>query len=124
MNHEYLECACDSDEHVVRISYFVNKDGDFDDDEIYISVQLPDQTFWGYVEWLTPSEAEVPWWKVWKLIDYTPGRLWAGLRYIFGYKCKYGHWETTSVKYSSAVRLRELLDKYINSGLMKVGKDD
>ena len=36
------------------------------------------------------------------------GRLKAGVKYIFGYKCIYGHWDEFIFKPEHATRLREL----------------
>ncbi len=44
-----------------------------------------------------------PWWKV----------LWVGIRYIFGYKCKYGHWDCWVLDPEDAVRLRDMCDEFI-----------
>ena len=89
MTHDYFECVCDSADHTIRVTYFVDEEGFFDEDEIYLETQLPTQPFWQ--------------------------RLKKGLRYIFGYKCKYGHWESTVLKERDAIRLRDLLNRFIDS---------
>lgn len=116
--NEYFECRCDSSEHVIRVSYFADDDGNHDpeDDEIYLETQLPKQAFFGYWE----REGDYPWWrpKGWR---YHPGRWMRGLRYILGHQCKYGHWESTIIAYEDAIRLRDLLNKVIASGEKKNG---
>lgn len=38
-------------------------------------------------------------------------RLWVALKYVFGYRCKYGHWDCFLMQSKDAERLRALLDK-------------
>jgi hypothetical protein len=84
---EYLECSCTSAEHLLRFTF---DDGKWDDccPEIYIDVQL--NCFHGF----------------WK-------RLWLGIRYIFGYKCRYGHWDETLLLGDQVRRLRAICDKHL-----------
>lgn len=37
-------------------------------------------------------------------------RVWIAIKYIFGYKCRYGHWDTFMMKSEDYNRLRALLD--------------
>lgn len=39
-------------------------------------------------------------------------RLWTAIKYFFGYKCKYGHWDSFIMKHEDVSRLRELLDQF------------
>lgn len=94
--HEYFECICDSNEHLVRVNYFVDEIFDREEDGIYIDLHLN-----GYY----------PWHK----------RIWYALKYIFGYHCKYGHWDCWNLKRQDAERFRDLLDRYINSHKVVVG---
>lgn len=32
-------------------------------------------------------------------------RLWVAIKYLFGYKCKYGHWDCTNINKKQANRL-------------------
>jgi len=57
----FFECICGSDEHTLR--FILDKE----DHEIYTSIFL--------------GTEHLSWFK----------RLWTGIKYIFGYKCKYGH---------------------------------
>lgn len=41
-------------------------------------------------------------------------RLWRGIKYIFGYKCKYGHWDVWTLRYEDIDRLKEVLNKINN----------
>ena len=57
-------CQCSSSEHQIIFSIF----DDFDDPEVFASIHLV---------------PEYHWWK----------RVWNAIKYIFGYRCKYGHFE-------------------------------
>jgi hypothetical protein len=72
----FFECACYSDEHVLKFVY------DRKDREIYASIFLND-------------------WQRWYK------RLWIAIKYLFRYKCKYGHWDTWLMR-------EEDLDKFIS----------
>lgn len=65
MKSKYFDCRCFADEHVLRFTY---EPDDPDDCELYAHVFLND--------WL-------PWYR----------RLYRATKYVFGYKCKYGHWD-------------------------------
>jgi len=60
---EYFECRCSAQEHLWRIWF----DDDSYEPVVYASFFL----------------AELPWYR----------RLAAAVKYIFGYKCRYGHFE-------------------------------
>lgn len=57
----YVECACHSPEHLIKFSRFK----DDEDKEVYLHVFLTNDGFFK--------------------------RVIKGLKYIFGYKCRYGH---------------------------------
>lgn len=38
-------------------------------------------------------------------------RLWVGIKYIFGYKCKYGHWDEFIINHEHSDKLIELGQK-------------
>jgi hypothetical protein len=38
-------------------------------------------------------------------------RIWIAIKYIFGYKCRYGHWDCFVLQNKDAQRLKCLLDK-------------
>lgn len=40
-------------------------------------------------------------------------RLWVGIKYIFGYKSRYGHWDCTVMTHAQAVKLRDYLDRCV-----------
>ena len=38
-------------------------------------------------------------------------RLWIAIKYLFGYKCQYGHWDTWMLRYEDIPRLKTMLDE-------------
>jgi len=40
-------------------------------------------------------------------------RTWIAIKYIFGYKCKYGHWDNWTIHKGDAKRLRDMLNKFV-----------
>lgn len=86
---EFFTCICSSEEHMVSFKYYIEKDGTIDEDGMYISIHLSPHTFWGRVK--------------------------HAVKYIFGYRCRYGDWEEIVFKRQDAERLRDMLNTYINS---------
>ena len=97
MRHEHFECICDSEEHSMRVTYFVDAWNGIEEDEIYISLYLADRGFWY--------------------------RLWHGIKYICGHKSRYGDYQCITIKREDAERLRDLMNRYIESGLVEVKKE-
>ncbi len=84
MNSEYFECTCGTNEHTIRFQF---DNYDPNDVEFYMSVFLNQyRNFFG--------------------------RLWVAFKYLFGYKCKYGHWDCTILRREDTDRLISLLRKY------------
>ena len=86
METHHIVCSCHSTEHLVEFAYVP---GD-EDEEIYVSVQLSA-------------------WKAWYK------RVWPSIKYIFGYKCKYGHWDCTTMSPEEAKKLHEFLSRRVAS---------
>jgi len=65
---EHFQCECGSDEHTLKFS-LDELTGDIEELEIWTSVFLHSEYhgFWG--------------------------RLWIAVKYLFGYKCRYGHFD-------------------------------
>ena len=40
-------------------------------------------------------------------------RVWIGIKYIFGYKCRYGHWDCWVLNINDAIRLRDMCKEVI-----------
>ena len=72
---EYFECRCSSPEHTLRFSY----DEDEDFPCVYVHVFL----------------SNGPWYK----------RVWDALKYVFGYKCRYGHFDEFLLRLEDCDRL-------------------
>jgi hypothetical protein len=84
MKSNYFDCSCSSADHTVR--FIIDDDPDWP--ELYLEVQL--NQYRGF----------------WK-------RLWAGLKYIFGYESQYGHWDCWELQDKDAERLITLLNSHI-----------
>lgn len=80
----YLECDCTSAEHTMR---FV-----LDDDEVYPHIYVEMQ--------LSRSRGFLR-------------RLWLAIKYVFGYECKYGHWDETMLTAGNVEKLRDLCDRHL-----------
>lgn len=85
---EYLTCDCSSDEHTMRFTFAAGETSQ-DSSEVYTSVFLNQYR------------------SVWR-------RIWVAVRYVMGYKSKYGHWDCFSFNVEEAIRLRKLLQEFEN----------
>lgn len=78
---EYFECRCHSPEHTLRFW--------FDDDDkfpcVYASIFL----------------GSAPW----------PQRVWNAVKYVFGYKCRYGHFDEFLLRPEDCDRLIALAER-------------
>ena len=83
--NELFICQCCNTEHQLIFQYFPNDE----DKEVYVSVHL------------TPE------YNIWK-------RIWMAIKYIFGYKCMYGHFDEFIFKKSDADKLQKIVD-YLKS---------
>jgi len=80
----FFECICGADEHTLK--FVLSMEEDYP--EIYTTIFLNQyRSFWK--------------------------RLWVGIKYIFGYKCKYGHWDVWVLNPGDAERLKGILDLFI-----------
>ena len=87
---EYFECACHSDEHTLKFALdpgFWEGEKQTDEPELYTSVFLGNYP--GFFK-----------------------RIWIAIKYVFGYKCKYGHWDCFLIKKDDTDRLIKLLEEY------------
>lgn len=41
-------------------------------------------------------------------------RIWVAIKYVFGYKCRYGHWDCTLLSKEEAIKLRDFLHKHVS----------
>lgn len=83
--NELFICQCHNTEHQLIFSYFPEDD----DKDVYVSVHL------------------IPEYRLWK-------RIWRAIRYIFGYRSRYGHFDEFIFKKSDAKRLQKVVD-YLKS---------
>lgn len=80
---KYIECNCSCHEHSMRFVWFDEPD----EKEMYMSVFLNQAGFWR--------------------------RLWLGIKYIFGFKCKYGHFDEVLLTYPEIKQLYDLCEKWL-----------
>lgn len=81
---ELFICQCSSIEHQVIFQYFEDEK-DADDKEVYVSIHLAPER------------------NIFK-------RIWYAIRYIFGYRCRYGHFEEFIFNKNDAERLQKVVD--------------
>lgn len=80
----HLDCACNANEHLICFTHYHNDE----DREIYLSTFLNH-----YDRWYR--------------------RLWRGIKYIFGFKSRYGHFDETIIGPKEAKVLIEFLKKIV-----------
>lgn len=89
----HLDCDCFELEHTLRYSYLI--DNDIRLSEVFVHTFLSLQ----------------PWYK----------RIWHGIKYIFGYKSKYGHFDETTLEYKKVIKLRDFLTDFITEAEQAAG---
>ena len=87
----YIECDCTCNDHLIVFSLSNDEfDDGFDDgcDEhvLYVCTQLRRDSFFN--------------------------RVWLGIKYIFGYQSKYGHWDEARLSGDNVEDLKKLLKDY------------
>jgi hypothetical protein len=87
--HDLLICECENIEHQIIFSYFE----DDDIKEVYMSIHL------------------IPEHNIFK-------RIWKAIKYVFGYRCEYGHFDEMILKKSDAKKLLNIL-KYLDPNILK-----
>ena len=86
MEQQLFVCDCGDVSHQFILSWYP-EDGDWSD-ELYIQIHLNQSN--GF----------------WK-------RLWHGIKYVFGYKCRFGAFDEILLDKNSAARLRNSLDEFV-----------
>jgi len=81
-----ISCSCGSPEHQFILTYWPGYGGD--EDELYMEPHL------------------ITWENIFR-------RLWTAIRYVFGYRCKYGHWDCVLISKDKAQEMRGFLDEFI-----------
>lgn len=79
----YLACDCHSVEHITRFSYFEKEPN-----EIYMETHITNYM------------------RFWK-------RLWVAIKYVFGYRSRYGDFDCLIMSASSVVKLRNELNTFL-----------
>lgn len=86
MKHEYVECNCSCEYHTLRFTW----DPDPECPEVYVSVFL--NPYFGFFR-----------------------RLWLAIKYIFGFKSKYGHFDETVLMHDQLKQIRGLCDRFLQT---------
>ena len=81
---EFFKCVCESNEHTVMFEL-----DHFYKNYVELSMSIFLNQYRGFFR-----------------------RLLIAVKYLFGYKCKYGHWDCVILKSEDTDRLIELLQKY------------
>lgn len=82
----YIECECHADEHRLVFKYIEDIFGDGTENEIYTAIYL--RSGRGFFH-----------------------RVWLGLKYMFGYTSRFGHFTCTIINTESAKGLIKFLEK-------------
>ena len=86
MRRKYVECQCGTVEHTLRFTW----DDDPDWPEVYVDVHL------GYH------------YGIFK-------RIWYGLKYIFGFKSRYGQFDEAILGHKEVTQIKELCDEWLET---------
>ena len=81
---QIVVCDCHSSEHHLQLHYFIDNDNPFPR-EVYIQPFL--NTYYNF----------------WK-------RVKAGIKYIFGYKCMYGQWDSMCITRENYQAFKDMID--------------
>lgn len=96
----FLSCICGSPEHQLIFGY--------DEDEMWAevhlnpSVPLPENRAGRWLAWHLPVG----------LTEFA-ARVWQGTRYLFGHRCRYGHWDCVLLDRAKAKALRDFIDEFL-----------
>ena len=85
MKEKYIKCSCGTVEHTLQFVWEENPEWP----EIYISTFL---ARFGFFK-----------------------RLWYGIKYIFGFRSKYGYFEETILDYKKVKELKEFCDQWLET---------
>ena len=80
----YFECACRSDDHLLKFQF----DKDPKDPSLYTTIHLH--------QWQNPLK-----------------RILVAIKYVLGFKSKYGHWDCWEIDPVDVMRLRLLCQEYL-----------
>lgn len=83
----YVECQCDSGDHVIRFVYSPADDKTNFPPDLYMEVQMCQPN--GFFR-----------------------RLWLAVKYLFKKECEYGHWDCTLIAVDEVIKLQKLLEQF------------
>lgn len=87
---EHFTCVCESDEHYFNVKLWdFTKVDDSRPEDVSLAFSLLMYQYRGF----------------WQ-------RVWAAIRYVFGYQCKFGHFESAELKYEDADRLISMIQRF------------
>jgi hypothetical protein len=106
LKNEYFECDCRSDEHTLKFSIL-----DIPEEHI---IELGTSVFLNndFLFW------DIYWMPRWimaflnRIIIMPARRTWIAIKYIFGYKCKYGHWDCFDLRYEDCDRFMDMIRSF------------
>ena len=87
---EYFDCDCGDSAHHFTITQVSNYDKTFDDECVYISYYMNQYRTWYQ-------------------------RLWLAIKYVFGYKSRFGDWDSITLDKEKVLRLRNFCDKALEN---------
>ena len=108
---EFFICDCESIEHQVVMQIWEwNKDESIDaikewgtaEEQIDVSIHVTLPVWMNFFQ-----------------------RCWAAIKYIFGYECKYGHFDVVNITYDDSERMIKVLQNYrdkVNEYRVKLGE--
>ena len=82
---EYFDCECSSSEHVLRFMYM----GAYLTDEPSLWTDVFLGQYRNFFQ-----------------------RVWVAIKYVFGYRCRYGHFDNWLFKLEDAQKLRDMVNRY------------
>lgn len=88
---DYVDCSCNSPDHVLRFSY------DLEENELWIEIQL------------------IQYRNIFK-------RMWVAIKYIFGYQCRYGHWDCWLLNPKDCEKIQNILQRIVDN--IKINKNE
>ena len=86
MRERFVRCACNSPEHQVILCY---DPGDTDFPEMYLEIHL------------TTTRSVLR-------------RLWVALKYLFGYRCRYGEWDEVVLDSNKVMDVHDFVCEFLS----------
>lgn len=103
-NPEYYECSCRDFDHTLRMTYFKDASPD-DPDFLYVEVHLRQKPIVMLDYVLLFKKFNVP------VVKFP--RPWAALKYLFGFRSRYGDFDEFLWDPETAIKFRNHCDRYL-----------